>query len=94
VLDHPLALLLGFGAALATAGIAAIAIRVRLLPEVIDVSIILTFSGLGALAFAFYGALRGYDPDRLGRLTLGGTLAGGLVGVLVLVVFLLQAVLS
>jgi hypothetical protein len=45
----------------------AVATRVRLLPEVIDVPFIPTGAGLGSLGFAFYGALRRYEPDRIGR---------------------------
>ena len=69
------------------------ATRVRLLPEVVDPSVILTVAGLGALAFTTYGALRRYDADRIARLTLGGTMLGGLVGVLLFVVALLIEVL-
>ena len=74
--DHLLLWTLGLLAGLLAAVAAAIATRVRLLPEVIDVSIILTGAGLGALAFTTYGALRRYDPDRIARLTLGGTVIG------------------
>jgi hypothetical protein len=45
-------------AAIVTAVVAAIATRVQLLPDVIDVSIILTGSGLGSLVLVSYGALR------------------------------------
>jgi hypothetical protein len=61
VSDHLLALIYGVFAAT----IAAIAIRVQLLPEVIDISIIPTFAGLGSIAFTTYGALRRFDPDRI-----------------------------
>ena len=77
--------------ALAAAAIASIATSVRLLPEVIDISIIPTCSGVIALAFTTYGALCRFDPDRLGRLALGGTVAGGIMGVLLLLLgFLLE----
>jgi hypothetical protein len=58
---------------------AALATRVQLLPDVIDVAIIPTASGVVSLACVAGGALGGVDPDRLGRLSLLGTLAGGLV---------------
>ena len=79
--DHPIAWLLAALGSFATALIAALAFRVRLLPEVIDVSIILTFSGLGAVGFTLYGAVRRFDPDRIARLTLGGTVLGTLGGI-------------
>src|SRR3954470_14456500 len=69
--DHLLLWMLGLLAGLCAAVVAAIATRVRLLPEVIDVSIILTGAGLGGLAFTAYGAVRRYDTDRIGRLSLG-----------------------
>jgi hypothetical protein len=84
----------GLSAALAAVIAGAAATRVRLLPEVIDVSIIPTGAGLGSLGFAFYGALRRYDPDRIGRLTLFGTLLGAAGTGLALVVALMLDVLS
>jgi hypothetical protein len=73
---------------LITATIAAVATRVQVLPEVIDVSIILTFAGLGSLALSSYGALRRVNPDRIARLSLGGTLLGGAIGLLVFLIVL------
>jgi hypothetical protein len=84
--DHLLLWMLGLFAGLLAAVVAAIATRVRVLPEVIDVSIILTGAGLGGLAFTTYGAVRRYEPDRIGRLTLGGSMLGACVGLLVLLV--------
>jgi hypothetical protein len=81
----------GLLAGLLAAIAAAIAARVRVLPEVIDVSIVATTAGLGALAFTTYGAVRRYDPDRIARLTLGGTVLGGLAG---LSIFLLAALIE
>ena len=43
---------------------------------------------------AAYGALRGFPMERIGRLTLLGTLAGGTVAAAMLVLFLLGEVLS
>ena len=60
---------------------AALATRVRLLPEVIDVSIVPTTGGVFSFALTGYGFVRRFDPDRIGRLSLGGTLVGGLLGV-------------
>lgn len=75
--------------AIAAAVIASIATSVRLLPEVIDLSIIPTIAGLGSIAFTSYGALRRFDPDRLARLALGGTVLGGAIGVCGLVLALI-----
>jgi hypothetical protein len=83
----------GLFAAMVAVIAGAVATRVRLLPEVIDVSIIPTGAGLGSLGFAFYGALRRYEPDRIGRLTLLGTLLGAAGTVLVMVVALMLDVL-
>ena len=69
---------------------AAVALRAQPLPEVIDLSIILTGSGLGGLAAAVVAAMRGSDADRIARASLHGTILGGLtaavlfLGVLVL----------
>jgi hypothetical protein len=58
----------------------ALGTRVRLLPEVIDISFVLTCSGAGALPFTLLGASLRYDPDRLARLVVLGNLAGGIIG--------------
>jgi hypothetical protein len=92
--DHPIAPLLALGAAIATAVAAALATRLQLLPDVIDVSLVPTAAGLGALVFAFYGAARRFGPDRLGRITLFGNLFGAAVAALVLLVALVLDVLS
>jgi hypothetical protein len=47
-------------------------------PEVIDISIIPTGAGVASLASVSYGALRQFEPDRMGQLALFGTLVGGL----------------
>jgi hypothetical protein len=79
--------------AIAAAVIASIATSVRVLPEMIDVSIVPTCSGLGSLALTTYGALRQFDPDRIGRLALAGTVIGGLLGIALMVFGLLIEVL-
>lgn len=73
---------------------AAVAVRVQVLPDVIGISIIPTLAGLGSLAFAFLGAVRGFDPDRLARVALFGTLLGGCGAAGFLLLALLLAVLS
>jgi TRAP-type mannitol/chloroaromatic compound transport system permease large subunit len=83
----------GLFAAMVVVIASAVATRVRLLPEVIDISFIPTGAGLGSLGFAFYGALRRYEPDRIGRLTLLGTLLGAVGAVLGLVLALMLDVL-
>jgi hypothetical protein len=79
VADHPLVLVYAALAAIVTAVVAAIATRVQLLPDVIDLSLIPTGSGLGSLALVAYGALRHVNPERIGRLSLLDTLVGGFV---------------
>jgi len=74
--------------------VAALATRVRLLPEVIDISIVPTGAGTVWLLFATYGAARRFGPDRLGRITLLGNLVGGLAALLLLVLAVLIDVLS
>jgi len=78
VSDHPLLLLYGIVGATVTALVGALATRVQLLPDVIDLSFIPTGSGVASLVFVGYGALRRFDPDRIARLALLGTLLGGL----------------
>lgn len=78
--DHVLAVIYGMLAATVASVIAAVALRVQLLPEVIDISIVPTFAGTGSIAFTTYGALRRFDPDRIARLSLGGTALGTILG--------------
>jgi hypothetical protein len=75
--DHPLILVYAVLAAIITAVVATIATRVQLLPDVVDLSLIPTGAGLGSLLLVGYGALRRFEPDRIGRLALFGTLVGG-----------------
>jgi hypothetical protein len=91
--DHLLTWIAGLAVALVAAVAASIAARVQLLPDVIDISIIPTGAGLGSLALAFYGALRGFNPDRVGRLTLFGTLLGGGIAAFALLLALVGDVL-
>jgi hypothetical protein len=94
MLDQPLLLVYAAFAAILTAIVAGIATRVQLLPDVIDLSIIPTGSGLGSLIFVFYGALRRFGPDRIGRLALLGTVLGGGVTAIAVVIALVADVLS
>ncbi|MGH2969921.1 MAG: hypothetical protein ACRDK0_12785 [Solirubrobacteraceae bacterium] len=80
--------------AILTAVIAAVATRVQLLPDVIDLSFIPTGSGILSLVLVFYGALRRFDPERLGKLALLGTLLGGLSTAAVVLLAVLFDVLS
>ena len=77
ITHHLVAWISGLAAGMVAATVAAIAARVQVLPDVIDVSIIPTAAGLGSLAFALFGAVRRFDPDRLARVALFGTLLGG-----------------
>ena len=84
--DHVLALVYGMLAATAAAVVAAIAFRVQILPEVLDISIVPTFAGVGSIAFTTYGAVRQFGPDRIARLSLGGTVIGAILGTGILVI--------
>jgi hypothetical protein len=90
VAEHVFVWVLSVGALIA----AALAVRVQLLPEVIDISTIPTGAGLGSLGATFYGAARQFDADRLGRLALLGTLAGGAITTVGLLLALMLDVLS
>jgi hypothetical protein len=63
--------------------------RVQLFPDVVDLSLVLTASGLGALIATFVAAALGFAPERLVRLVTCGTLLGGAVGIGILIGFLL-----
>ncbi len=92
--DHPLVLIYGALAAIVTTVAAALATRVQLLPDVIDLSFIPTGSGIGSLMLVFYGAARRFDPDRIARLALLGTLLGGVGTAAFVLLALLADVLS
>jgi hypothetical protein len=92
--EHPLILIYLTLAAIATAAAAAIATRVQLLPEVIDLTLIPTGSGLGSLTLVTYGAIRRLEPERIGRLSLLGTLVGGAATTATIAIALLADVLS
>ena len=68
----------------------AVAVRFQLFPEVIDVSLIPTGCGIGAMLAAFAGAFARFEPDRLGRVIMFGNLAGGALAAL----FLLGGILG
>ena len=91
--DHLLTWALAAFGSFVAALVAALAFRVRVFPKVIDVSIILTFSGLGAVSFTMYGVLRRFHTDRVARLTYGGTVLGTVAGVcFFLLVLLLERI--
>jgi hypothetical protein len=92
--DHLVAWTVGVVAGCAATVAVAIATRVRLLPEVVDISLVPTCAGIGSLVFAAVGAARRFPLERIGRLTLLGTLLGGGVAVLILVAFVIADVLS
>jgi hypothetical protein len=54
--------------------------EVRVLPEVIDFSLITNMAGVLAIAFTMFGAVMRYDHDRVARLTLLGMVIGGSIG--------------
>jgi len=92
--DHLLSWVAGVVAGCAATVAVAIATRVRLLPEVVDVSIVPTVAGLFSILFAAVGAVRRYPPERLGRLTLFGTLLGAAIATIYLLGAVLIGVLS
>jgi FtsH-binding integral membrane protein len=59
-----------------------VAVRFQLLPDVIDLSLILTLSGLFAVMTASIGVAARFDSDRLGRFVLFGML-GAAVGTII-----------
>jgi hypothetical protein len=83
--DHVVAWLVGLAAGCLATVAVAIATRVRVLPEVIDVSLVPTMADVFSILFAAAGAARRLPPDRIGRLTLFGTLLGSVIALLLLV---------
>ena len=69
-----------------------VASRVQVLPDVIDMSFVLSFSGLGGLLATLIAALLRLDPDRLARLVVFGNLAGAGLGSLVIVLVALGVI--
>jgi hypothetical protein len=61
------------------------ATRFELLPDVVDFTIVLSLAGAGGLGATVAGALRGFGPERLGRLSLFGQTLGAGLGLAVLV---------
>jgi drug/metabolite transporter (DMT)-like permease len=92
--DHFVAWLVGVVAGCAATVAVALATRVRLLPEVVDISLVPTLAGVGGLILATYGAMRRFPPPRIGQLTLLGTLIGAVLAMGILGWFLLREVLS
>jgi hypothetical protein len=92
--DHPLTLIAGFFIGCAAAIAVAIATRVRLLPEVVDISLVPTGAGVGSLVAAAIGAALRWPRERIGRLTLLGTLLGGGVTALLIGAALIADVVS
>ena len=62
----------------------AVAVRFQLLPDVIDVSFVLVFSGLGGLVATLVAASLRFDADRLARLVVLGNLFGAMTGTVLL----------
>ncbi len=92
--DHLVAWLVAVVAGCTVTVAVAVATRVRLLPEVIDISLVPTCAGIGSLVFAGVGAVRRFPLERIGRLTLLGTLLEGAAAALILVAFVFADVLS
>jgi hypothetical protein len=64
----------------------AVAVRFQLLPEVIDLSFVLAFSGFFALLATLVAAVLGFEPDRLARLVVFGNIVGAAIGTVILLV--------
>jgi hypothetical protein len=62
----------------------AVAVRFQLLPDVIDISFVLVFSGLGGLVATLVAASLRFDTDRLARLVVLGNLFGAMTGTLLM----------
>ena len=92
--DHLIAWLVGVAAGCAATIAVALATRVRVLPEVVDISLVPTGAGVGSLLFAAIGAARRFPPERVGRLALFGTLMGGAIAASFIALSLVLDVLS
>jgi hypothetical protein len=57
-----------------------IATRLQLLPDVIDVSFVFTFSGGGGLVATCVAAALQLEPERLGRVVVLGNVLGAAIG--------------
>lgn len=68
------------------------ATTVRLLPEHVDLSIVLTTAGLGAFAATCIGAFLRLGAERLRRVALLGSMVGGTFGVVDWVLLLIGAI--
>ncbi|MFL5816968.1 MAG: hypothetical protein ACJ76L_05135 [Conexibacter sp.] len=68
------------------------ATTVRLLPEHVDLSIVLTTAGLGAFVASCIGALLRFGAERLRRVALLGSMLGGTLGVVYWLLLLTGAI--
>ena len=64
--------------------IGAVAVRFQLLPDVVDFSFILVFSGFGALVATLVAAVLRFDADRLAKLVVLGNVVGAVIGTVLL----------
>ena len=80
-----LLLLVSLGAITCVLG-AVLVTRVQLLPDVVDLTSVLTFAGFGGLFATTAGAASRLSPDRLGRVAMLGQLVGAVVGIFVVVI--------
>ncbi len=62
----------------------AVAVRFQLLPDVLDFSYVLAFSGCGGLFATLVAASLRFDADRLARLVVLGNLLGAAFGTVLL----------
>jgi hypothetical protein len=67
--------------------------EVRVLPEVVDFTLVTNMAGTGALVLTIVGALLRLDHDRLARLTLLGMVLGGGIGTALFMILLAREAL-
>jgi hypothetical protein len=67
--------------------------EVRVLPEVVDFTLVTSMAGTGALVLTIVGALLRLDHDRLARLTLLGMVLGGGIGTALFMILLAREAL-
>jgi hypothetical protein len=69
-----------------------VAVRFQLLPDVIDFSFVLVFSGLGGLLATVFAAMMRFDADRLSKLVVLGNLFGAVTGTVLLLLGMLGVI--
>ena len=68
------------------------AVRFQVLPDVVDLSYVLTLSGFGGFVTALIGAGLRFEADRLVRRVMLGNVVGGLAGSLLVLLVALEVI--